>query len=252
MSQIILLGVGTGVPDAERGHTHMVWVGPGGPLLIDAGGSTYQRLLQAGVDPQELSGMLLTHSHPDHINGLPALLFSMGLAGRSDPLPVYGLASALEMAAAICEAIDLDYSYVTRPDWRPIDAGSSLPLAVGWVLHTALTAHSRPCLALRFEEPSTGLAIAYSADTEPCAAVARLAIGASVLIHEATTPEPFSGHTSPRQAGEVAAAAGVGQLVLVHFSPRWTMPEDQALDEVRAGGYTGPAAIGRELMVVSC
>jgi ribonuclease Z len=76
--------------------------------------------------------------------------------------------------------------------------------------------------------------------------VRELAAGAAALIHEATTPEPFRGHSSPRQAGEVAAAAGVGRLVLVHYSPRWTMPEDAALAAVRAGGFDGAAEIGRE------
>jgi ribonuclease Z len=228
----------------------MVWDGPGGPLLIDTGGSSYQRLLRAGLDPQGLSGVLLTHSHPDHIHGLPILLFSMGLAGRRTPVPIYGLESTLKMAAAICAAMELDWSYVANPDWRPIEAGATLALAEGWALHTAMTSHSLPCLALRFAA-SDGRAIAYSADTEPCPAVEELARGAQILIHEATTPGPFAGHTSPQQAGEVAARAGVGRLVLVHYSPRWTMTEPLALEEVRAGGFAGLAEIGREYQVLA-
>ena len=80
----------------------------------------------------------------------------------------------------------------------------------------------------------------------PCAAVTELGRGADILIHEATTPEPSPTHSSPRQAGEVAARAGAGRLVLVHFSPRWTMPEADALAEVRAGGFAGAAEIGRD------
>lgn len=249
MARIILLGVGTGVPDADREHTHLVWDGPGGPLLVDAGGSTYQRLLRAGLDPQQLAGLLLTHNHPDHIHDLPSLLFSIGLAGRRTPLPIYGLEPALAMAQALCAAMELDWSYVTPGDWRPLVAGDSLALAAGWRLRTALTAHSRPCLALRFEQHN-GPAICYSADTEPCPAVEELARGAQILIHEATTPEAFAGHTSPYQAGEVATRAGVGRLVLVHYSPRWTMAEAEALAAVQAGGFHGPAEIGREYQVL--
>jgi ribonuclease Z len=245
MPEMILLGVGTGVPDVDRENTHMVWNGPGGPLLIDAGGSTYQRLLRADLDPQTLAGVLLTHSHPDHINGLPILLFSMGLAGRREPLPIYGLFETLMVADALCTALQLDYSYVVQPLWQHIGAGDSLELDAGWRLHTALTAHSRPCLATRFEHQS-GAALVYSCDSEPCLAVEELARGAQILIHEATTAEPSVGHTSPRQAGEVAARAGVERLVLVHYSPRWTMPEQAALAEVRAGGFLGLVEIGRE------
>ena len=116
-------------------------------------------------------------------------------------------------------------------------------------LRTAPTAHSRPGLALRFEETSSNRSLVYSADTEPCDSVRELARGATVLIHEATVAEPMAGHSTPRQAGEVAAAAGVAQLVLVHFSPRWTMSAAQAIEEVRAGGFRGEAEIGREFEV---
>jgi ribonuclease Z len=252
---MILLGTGTGVPDADRENTHMVWDGPGGPLLIDAGGSTYQRLLRARLDPlggaghAPLQGILLTHSHCDHINGLAVLLFSLRLAGRVEPLPIYGLPATLEVVRRILDAFALDSLHPPLA-WTEVAAGDTIPLAAGWSIRTAMTAHSRPCLALRFEDAAGGLAIACSADTEPCPAVAALARGAAALIHEATTPGPFPGHTSPRQAGAVAAEAGAGRLVLVHYSPRWTMPEDQALAEVRAGGYAGLAEIGREYQAI--
>jgi ribonuclease Z len=246
MARMILLGTGTGLPDVDRGNTHMVWDGPGGPLLVDAGGSTYERLLRAGLDPQGLAGAIFTHSHCDHINGLPGLIFAMRLAGREAPLPIYGLEPTLELLRATIETMRVEYNVPL--EWRPLAAGDTLPLADGWQVRTALTVHSRPCIALRFEGP--GGSIVCSADTEPCAAVAALAAGAGTIIHEATTPGPFEGHTSPRQAGQVAAAAGARRLVLVHYSPRWTMPEEQALGEVRAGGFGGQAEIGRDGQVV--
>ncbi len=245
---MILLGTGTGLPDIDRGNTHMLWDGPGGPLLIDAGGSTYERLLRAGIDPQGLAGVVVTHSHCDHINGLPGLAFSMRLGGREDPLPVYALEPTIDILRATFEAMKVEYHVPL--DWRPLAAGDSLPLAEGWTMRTAPTVHSRPCMALRFEAPDGGPALLYSADTEPCAPVRALAARADVIVHEATTPGPFEGHTSPRQAGQVAAEAGARRLVLVHFSPRWTMPEDKALAEVRAGGFTGVAEIGRDGQVI--
>jgi ribonuclease Z len=241
---MILLGTGTGLPDVDRGNTHMLWDGPGGPLLIDAGGSTYERLLRVGVDPQGLAGVLLTHSHCDHINGLPGLIFSMRLAGREEPLPIYGLEATLAIAQAAIEAMQVEYHVPLA--WRPFAAGDTLPLADGWRLRTALSAHSRPCVALRFEGAAGQPGVAYSADSEPCPALAELFAGAHTLIHEATVPAPRASHTSPQQAGAVAAAAGVRQLVLVHFSPRWTMPEAEALAAVAAGGYSGTATIGRD------
>jgi ribonuclease Z len=243
---MILLGTGTGLPDVDRGNTHMLWDGPGGPLLVDAGGSTYERLLRAGVDPQGLAGVLVTHSHCDHINGLFGLVFSMRLAGRDAPLPIYGLEPTLAILRDTVEAMRVEYHIPL--DWREITAGDTIPLGAGWQVRTALTAHSRPCVALRFEGP--GGAIVCSADTEPCAAVQALAAGAGTIIHEATVPAPAASHTTPRQAGEVAARAGARRLVLVHYSPRWTMPEPEALAEIRAGGFTGVAEVGRDGQII--
>lgn len=243
--RMILLGVGTAVPDADRDYTHMVWEAPDGLVLIDAGGSVYQRLLRAGVNPRDLRAIILTHSHVDHLNGLPGLLFSLKLSGYDRRLPIYGNAPTLTLAQRILEAFELE-EHQPVIEWTAVEAGEEIVLdGAPYRIHTAPTVHSRPCLALRFSSDD-GRALVYSADTEPCDAVRDLARGASVLIHEATTPEPFPGHTSPYQAGEVAAAAGVARLVLVHYSPRRTMSADRAIAETRAAGFTGEVEIGRE------
>jgi ribonuclease Z len=194
---------------------------------VDAGGSTYQRLLRAGLDPLRIRAIVLTHSHCDHINGLPALLFSLKLSGFSAPLTIAGNEPTLALARRVLDAFGLE-GYQAAAEWLELEAGQPAPLAMSsFRLRTAATVHSRPCLALRFEDPATERAIVYSADTEPCAAVTELARGAAVLIHEATTPGPF------------------------HFSPRWTMSAAQAIDEVRAGGFQGAASIGREFETYS-
>jgi ribonuclease Z len=246
MLRMTLLGVGTGVPDQDRENTHMVWESPSGLLLIDAGGSTYQRLLRAGLDPLALRGVFLTHSHADHINGLPVLLFQLSLMSYRQTLPIYGNKPTLELMKRVVAAFELE-SHQAAVEWVEVAGGQEVPVGdPAYRLRLADTAHSRPCLALCFEDATSGRALVYSADTEPCAAVQELARGAAVLIHEATVPEPFAGHTTPRQAGQVAARAGVERLALVHFSPRWTMSASQAIEEVRAGGFGGDAEIGRE------
>lgn len=257
MARMILLGVGTAVPDEDRENTHMVWDGPGGPLLIDAGGSTYQRLLQAGIEPLNLQGVLLTHSHADHINGLPVLLFSLALMGRKEPLLIYGLEPTLKLVQGVLDAFQLE-EHMAPVIWQPIAAGDTVPLAAAqekpgetWALRTAPTLHPRPCVALRFEERSSGRALTYSCDTAPCQSVADLAQGTQLLIHEASMAEPSQIHTTPRQAGEIAQQARAKRLVLVHYSPRWTMPEEQALAEIRAAGFSGTAEIGQENQVLT-
>ena len=77
-------------------------------------------------------------------------------------------------------------------------------------------------------------------------AVLVLAVGIQlILLHEAAVMEPTPGHSTPAQAGETAAVAGVGRLVLVHFDPA----EDATTMVAEAAKmFGGPVEMGRDWM----
>ena len=75
--------------------------------------------------------------------------------------------------------------------------------------------------------PRPGQAFAYVTDTRPCEAAVTLARGAALLYHEATFGDDLpqraveTGHSTARQAAEIAHRAQVQQLILGHFSARY-------------------------------
>jgi len=252
MSQrLVILGAGTALPDAERDNTSLVWDSPSGSLLIDCGGRAYQQLLRAGVDPLGLRDVLLTHNHTDHIYGLPALLFHLWLAGYQATLHIWANVPTLAMARKLVDALELERDgHMCAVAWHelPDTPGYAVLETNGYRVSTTPVEHSRPTLAVRIENRETGGVLAYSADTEPCAAFEELARGAQLVIHEATVAQPDGGskHSTPAQAGTVAANAGAERLLLIHYSAAYTMPEAQALDEAR-GAFNGEVEPAREL-----
>jgi ribonuclease Z len=105
---------------------------------------------------------------------------------------------------------------IEGPDFRRLEAGESVRVGQR-VVHPADV----------MGEPRAGRSIVYSGDTAPSEDVRRLAGRATLLIHEATASRELEeeanqwGHSSARQAAEVARAAGVGVLFLTHFSSRY-------------------------------
>ncbi|MFT5994133.1 MAG: ribonuclease Z, partial [Bradymonadia bacterium] len=75
-------------------------------------------------------------------------------------------------------------------------------------------------------ETRSGRSFAYISDTRPSPSVVDFVQGVDVLVHEATYLHEFAdqardrGHSTAREAAQVAERAGVGRLILTHISPK--------------------------------
>ncbi|MDJ0715106.1 MAG: ribonuclease Z [Prochloraceae cyanobacterium] len=94
------------------------------------------------------------------------------------------------------------------------------------------------------EEPEIGRKIAYCTDTVFCDAAVELARDADVLIHEATFAHQDAQlafdrlHSTSTMAAQTALTAGVKQLIMTHFSPRYapgnSLQINNLLEEAKA------------------
>lgn len=202
-------------------------------LVLDLGSGTFGAL-QRHLDPWELDAVLFSHLHPDHCSDFASLVVhrryhpSPPYDPATRPLPVYAPGEAPDRFAAayapsVAERFATDLTDVLT--FHPLSDGGCATVA-GATVRAARVDHPCDAFALRVEHG--GRSLVYSGDTGPCEALVELSRGVDVLLCEATWPhetpewdEPPPGvHLSGRQAGEHAAAAGAGRLLLTHV-PAW-------------------------------
>lgn len=246
MSKITFLGTASAVPDAKHQNTHFIVEGGEKVVLVDCPGNPFIRLNQAQIDPLTITDLILTHFHPDHVSGLPLFLMDLWLMKRKAPLAIYGLDVVLDKSKQLLALYDWE-------DWAgfypinfiniPNKAGSQLLDTEGIRILTSPACHLIPSIGIKVCFPQGS--ICYSGDTAPCDEIVRLAEGCHILIHEATGEE--RGHSSPGAAGEIAMAAGVQKLYLIHYpydsDPQVLMKETKA-------HFSGDVFIAEDLMTV--
>lgn len=245
--RIVFLGTAVAMANADQDTTYMVFDTPGFPFLIDCAGSPAHKLQRLGLDPRDLGGILLTHSHADHIYGLPSLVQDLVLRGRDEPLPIYANPSTRQVAQAQLAAFDMPKEFEEFLQWCEIaETRNNLLLErAEFSLYTASTDHILPSLAVRINSRLNGTSLTYSGDTTPCPNLIELATGTDILVHEASVLEPLAGHSTVQQAAETAAEVGARRLIMIHYHPDLARRPEQVLAEV-SKYYGGEVTLARD------
>lgn len=199
--------------------------------------------LQRHIGRYDVDAVLLSHLHGDHCLDLCSYYVARKYhpEGPMPPVPVYGPAGTaghLARASGLTSADGMREVF----DFRSIVPGT---MDVGpFTVTTEQVNHPVETYGVRVEHD--GATLTYSADTGSSDALVRLAAGADVLLCESSFHEgrdTTSGlHLTGRGAGEHAARAGVGRLLLTHLPP-WNEPE-RALAEA-TDTFAGPVSLAR-------
>jgi ribonuclease Z len=272
MIEITLLGTGSPLVDPLRaGPATLVRAG-GATLLFDCGRGVLMRAAAAGVQANQLTALVLTHLHSDHITDLNDVITSRWVTTFAPvPLRVIGPPGTRAVVDSLLASLAPDISY--RLDhhedltWDPaVEVDEQLEGVVfdegGVRIVAAQTDHRpvHPTVGYRVEHEGDSVVIA--GDTVPCEGLDRLCAGAGALVHTviradlvAAIPVPrlqdiLDYHSSVEQAAETAARNGVGTLVLTHYVPPLVPgaePEWRARAEAH---FDGTVELGDDLHVV--
>ena len=102
---ITFLGTGGSIPTATRGLSAVAIKRKNELLMFDCGEGTQQQMTQAGVGFHRTAKIFVTHMHGDHVLGLPGLLQTMSLLGRTNELQIYGPAGIKDFVEAINQTV---------------------------------------------------------------------------------------------------------------------------------------------------
>ena len=209
-------------------------------LLIDPGYSILPRLLEV-TGAHLIDAVLVSHGHPDHCADLHPLLRARAL--RDDPpapLPVYTLPNAIDRVLALDWPGTLEEAYTLHEFAAGERFGVGPFQIVTWLLP-----HHVPNAGMRLVAGERILA--YTGDTGPSPDLADLARAADLFLAEATFPQavpPGSARylSSARQAGDLAASASVGHLMLTHL---WPDSDPSAAERAARRAYDGTITVAR-------
>ena len=243
--------------------------GSAGLIILDAGSGLrtlgHQLMLSRGGPPLR-AHLLLTHTHWDHIQGLP---FFKPLSEPGTEVTIYGAAQeGVPLEDILGRQMDPMVfpvplkALAARIVVTEIEAGT---VAIeGFGVRAVRLRHPGTTLGYVLEPLSGGRKLAYITDNElgpggsyPVSpdwrqALVRELAGVDVLVHDAMYGEQMIraragwGHSTPRQAVDLAAAAGCRRLLLFHYEPEH---DDDTMDRIVADARAYGAEVAPALAV---
>ena len=258
MATIHILGAGTPTPTPDRFGSSFALEIDGDQIMIDCGPAATHKLVKAGLWPTKIDYLFFTHHHFDHDIDYPCFLLCRWdqSVGNENTLKVFGPNLTEKITKGILdESIGLfAHDWIARVS-HPlsqrihVNRGGTLPRkppqveatdigpgpvfkAANWSVNSAPAKHVQPYLdSLAYRFDTADGSIVFTGDTEPCSSVIELAKDADLMLcmcwdeqSNMSDNGENEGQCGTVGAAEMAQAANVKKLALVHIGPNLSNP----------------------------
>jgi len=237
---LYLCGTGSPLPDPDRAGPCATVIAGRQIYVVDIGEGASRKLALGQVPIARVNGLLLTHFHSDHFDGLgPLMLLRWTQSTATSPLPIHGPVGVEAIVAGFNAAYATDNGYRVAHHGAAIvppsgAGGAAMPFAMPPADGTPVVVLERdglritafrvdhgpvdPAVGYRFDYK--GRSIVISGDTSASAALVRNSRGADLLVHDALEPAMLSKMTRSLDAVEQRNAAQITRdIVNYHATP---------------------------------
>jgi ribonuclease Z len=254
---VALCGTGTGLADAHRAGACTAIIAGGRMFLVDVGPGAWKTVDLTGLPVADLGGVLLTKLLADDTADLGETITRSWLAGRPQPLAVYGPRGTVRVVAGILQAEEYDVAMrrahhdqaVLRPELAVAEAheltldgpaDSALVLDENGLRITAFSVGAVAgidSVGYRFDYGGRSVVVSGHARHQPN--LVAHAVEADVLVHEASSPEMLE------RGLEVMQHLGSTRLMSFTREMRRTYPTAVEAAEVARDAHVGLLVLSR-------
>lgn len=240
--KVYFLGTGSAVATAQRDNTSIYVETKSWNLLIDCSGSITHKLAAVNVDFTKVKKIFISHSHPDHMYGLPSLIHSL-IPYNTFP-EVFVPEAISHKVKKLLEIFNLEGKTEIYGVTSKLDNCDNIEL-----FPTKHTPHSHGVKIY-----SENKILIYTSDTGPIPESEEIFKYADYLIHDCYSPERFkslipeldSTHTSAASLGKMAEHSKVKNLIPIHFSGEHKFSMNELKQEIEKF-YSGKIIIPQDL-----
>ena len=233
--QLNILGCGSATCTTQHLQTSQVLDIRDNLLMIDCGEGTQLQMRRMHLKFARLNNIFISHLHGDHCFGLMGLISTFGLLGRTATLHIYAhceleklLAPQLEF---FCKGMtyDVEFHAINPNKAEVIYDDRSVSISTIPLRHRIPTCGFLFLEKKRNQEPIKRYA--YCSDTRYNLGMIEQIQGVQTLFHESTFSEKLAlraakaGHSTAKQAADIALRSGTQKLIIGHFSAR--IPDHQ-------------------------
>ncbi|MDR2314306.1 MAG: ribonuclease Z [Spirochaetaceae bacterium] len=148
--EAFILGCGGMMPLPHRHLTSVLLRREGELFLFDGGEGTQVSIRRLNLRWKKISAMFISHTHADHVTGIPGLLMLSSQVDRDDPLYIYGPPRIGEYIETSRRVLDMYINY--RIVVKEISEPGVVHQGDGFIIRAFMLRHTKPCLGYTLEE----------------------------------------------------------------------------------------------------